>query len=213
MLENIKDIKGAIFDIDGTILDSMGIWDQAGARFLGKRGIEAEKDLGKILFTKTILEAANYLKETYNLPLSTEFIIDGINSEVKEFYKNEAMPKAGMAELVKKMKIAGVKMTVATSTDRDAFMPALKRLDLLKYFDEIYTCSEIGHSKNEPDIFYAAMDFMDTKPEETWLFEDGLYSAKTGKKIGLKVVGVYDEVSLHDWDELKKISDEIITFD
>lgn len=212
MLEKFKGIKGAIFDIDGTVLDSMGIWDQAGIRFLARHGVEGEKDLGKILFTKTISEAATYLNETYHLGMTLQSIIDGINGEVVAFYKDEAMAKPGMAELVKKMKIAGIKMTVATSTDRKIFTPALERLDLLKYFDEVYTCSEIGHSKNEPDIFYKAMEFMDTKPEETWLFEDGLYSAKTGKKIGLKVVGVYDEVSLHDWEELKEISDEIITF-
>lgn len=209
----LKGIKGAIFDIDGTVLDSMKIWDQAGVRFLKEKGIDADKNLGKILFTKTIKEAAEYLNEQFNLEMDISDIIKGINAQVENFYLSEVMPKPGMVELIKEMNEVGIKMTVATSTDRHAFLPALKRLDLLKYFDEIYTCSEIGHSKNEPDIFIAAMDFMKTKPEETWVFEDGLYSAKTSKKMGLKVVGVYDETSKHDWEELKSISDEIITFD
>lgn len=213
MIEKFENIKGAIFDIDGTVLETMGIWDNAGNVFLEKHGKKGSEDLGKILFSMTISEAADYLNKTYGLEIPQKEIIDGINTVVADFYKNEAQLKPGMKELLENLKAKGVSMTVATSTDREVFMPALERLDVAKYFDNFYTCSEIGKSKNYPDIFIAAMDFMKTRPEETWIFEDGLYSAKTAKKAGIKVVGVYDETSKHDWQALKLLSDEIITFD
>ncbi len=212
MIEQFEGIKGAIFDIDGTILDSMEIWDQTGLIFLDKLNIKGDKNLGKILFTKTTRESATHIKERYKLDMNIEKIMEEINEVALEFYRQEAKLKPNMEELLREMKAKGIKVTAATSTDRHIIMPALNRLDLTKYFDEIYTCTEIGKSKNEPDIFYEAMEFMETEPKDTWLFEDGLYSAKTGKKIGMKVVGVYDKTSEHDWEELRNLADQIISF-
>ena len=207
------EIEGAIFDIDGTILDTMSVWDQAGVRYLESLGYEPEENLGQKLFVMTITMAAEYLKKNYGLSQSIDEIIKGINQVMADYYKNEAQFKPGMEQLLKDMKAAGIKMTVATSTDRHLFEPAMERLDFGKYFDNVYTCTEVGHSKGEPHIFQQAMDFMGTAPEHTWLFEDGLYSAETATKEGVKIVGVYDETSIHDWQKLKNISDKIITFE
>ena len=207
------EIKGAIFDIDGTILDTMPVWDQAGVRYLESLGYTPEANLGKKLFVMTITMAAEYLKENYGLTQTIPEIIKGINQVMADFYRDEAQYKPGMENLLKDLKKAGVKMTIATSTDRKLFEPAMERLDFGKYFDNIYTCTEVGHSKGEPHIFREALDFMKTSPKETWLFEDGLYSGETATKEGIKIVGVYDETSIHDWQKLKNISDRIITFE
>ena len=208
-----KGIEGAIFDIDGTILDTMPIWDQAGVRYLATLGIKADPSIGKQMFAMTISQAANYIIDNYNLDKNEETVIAGIQKTVADFYRYEAQFKPGMKELLKSLKEAGIKITAATSTDRELFTPALDRLDFGKYFDKIYTCTEEGCSKGQPDIFRKAMKFMGTKPENTWLFEDGLYSATTASKEGIKNVGVYDETSVHDWQKLKNISDVTLTFE
>lgn len=207
-----RGIKGAIFDIDGTVIDSMPMWDRAGVVFLEKHGIKGDEDLGKILFPLTIDDTALYIKKHYNLAMSSDEIKREINDIMREFYRREAHFKKGMKELLKEMHDGKIIMSVATSTDRDVFMPCLKRLGIVEYFDEIYTCTEVGKSKSEPDIFYRAMAKMGTKPEHTWLFEDGLYSAKTAKKLGIKIVGVYDETSRHDWEELSNLADLTIEY-
>ncbi len=206
-LAEYKGIKGAIFDIDGTIVDSMPTWYMAGANLLDKYNIKADDELGRTLFSLTIEETANYLKKTYGIDLSIEEIIDAINDAMRVYYGEKVQAKPGMVELIKLFSENGIKLTVATSTDRETFMPCFERLGLTKCFDRLFTCTEVGHSKSDPDIFLQALDFMGTKPEETYLFEDGLYSAKTAKKLGIKIVAVYDKVSKHDWEEFKKIAD------
>ena len=205
-----KDVKGAIFDIDGTLIDSMKIWDKAGLMFLEKHGIKGDEDLGKRLFAMTIGDAGKYIQENFLPNMKPEEISAGVNDVIRGFYINDAQPKEGMIELIKTLKEEGVKLTVATSTDRDVFMPCLERLGLDKYFDGIFTCTEVGHSKAEPEIFNQALELMGTSPKETWVFEDGLYSAKTAKSLGMKVAAVYDETSRHDWDEFRLMADAII---
>ncbi len=209
-LAKYKGINGAIFDIDGTIVDSMPTWYVAGASLLDKYNIKADDELGRTLFSLTIEETAVYLKETYGIDLSVGEIIDAINEAMRVYYGEKVQAKPGMIDLIKTFSENGIKLTVATSTDRDTFMPCFERLGLTKYFDRLFTCTEVGQSKSNPEIFLQALDFMGTKPKETYLFEDGLYSAKTAKKLGIKIVAVYDEVSKHDWEEFKKIADVVI---
>lgn len=213
MKEIFNNIRGAIFDIDGTILDSMHIWDTAGNRYLETLGVKTSDELGKALFPLTLKESAEYLKKEFSLKQSVQEIMTGVNKVMEDFYKYESDVKTGMDELLKELFDDGVKITAATSTDRHLFIPALERLNLLQYFHNIYTCSEIGKSKSYPDIFLEAMNFMKTTAGETWLFEDGLYSAKTAKNIGINIVGIYDETSKHDWEELKEISNVTIMFE
>lgn len=200
-------IRGAIFDVDGTLLDSMYIWDQAGARYLQSVGAEAEPGLNRILFSMSLADGAVYLKETYGLTQSLEEIHQGILDIVDAFYREEAQAKAGVRELLEAFSAKGVAMTVATSSDKRQIRSALERLDLAKYFQEIFTCGEVGVSKNEPVIFHRAAALMGTKPENTCVVEDGLYAVRTANKAGYVTIGVYDASSDHDWQDLKKEAD------
>lgn len=210
-------VKGIIFDIDGTILDTMHIWIDAGARYLASLGIEAEEGLGEILFKMTVAMGSEYLKEKYNLPYECDEISEGINEGMRNFYRTEADFKPGAKELLDKCIELGIPMTVATSTNRDCIEPAMRRLGIWDCFDEIFCCAEHDTSKNEPMIFYKAMESMGTKPEETMLFEDGLYSIKTAAKEGIVTVGVYDKQSDSEQDEMKEIVDiylkDLVDFD
>lgn len=203
----LKDIKGAIFDVDGTLLDTMHIWTDSGARYLASMGIEAEEGLGDKLFPMTVEMGAEYLKKNYALTKTIEEIKNGINAMVENYYFEEADFKPGAKELIEALKKAEIPMTIATSTDKYCILSAFDRLGYTDYFTSIFTCSEVGASKSEPKIFFEATRAMGTEPQETYLFEDGLYSIKTAKAEGFKIVGVYDAVSEADWEEIKTLSD------
>ena len=202
-----RNIRGAIFDVDGTLLDSMKIWDDVGDRYVRSRGREPEPDLNRILFTMSLADGAVYLKETYDLTETPEEIQQGILDIVDAFYRDEAQAKAGVSELLAALSAKGVAMTVATSSDKRQICNALERLDLAKYFQEIFTCGEVGVSKNEPEIFHRAAALMGTTPENTCVVEDGLYAVRTANKAGYYTIGVYDASSHDDWQDLQKEAD------
>lgn len=202
-----RDIRGAIFDVDGTLLDSMKIWDQAGARYLESLGKEPEQGLNKILFSLSLADGAAYLKKTYDLTQTEEEIHQGVLDVVDAFYRDEAQAKAGVRELLAALSAKGVAMTVATSSDKRQIRTALERLDLAKYFQELFTCGEVGGSKNEPEIFHRAAALMGTTPEDTCVVEDGLYAVRTANNAGYYTIGVYDASSHDDWQDLQKEAD------
>lgn len=199
-------IKGAIFDVDGTLLDTMPVWTDAGARFLATLGIEAEEGLGDKLFAETVNTGADYLISRYGLKMSREEVAKGINEQMELFYFNEAPMKEGALQLLQRLKDAGSKITVATSTNRYCIEAAFDRLGIKDYFDGILTCTEVGATKANPAIFFEANDIMGTKIADTWVFEDGLYAIKTAWAEGYRTVGVYDEISEADQEEIRKYS-------
>lgn len=199
--------EGFIFDVDGTILDSMGIWMNIGELYLKDMGVKAEENLGEILFEMTMNQGAEYMKNKYGLQLSIEEICRGINNRVYQFYEKEAEPKPYIISFIEEAHRERIPMTVATSTDRPMIEAAFKRLKIEKYFKTILTTTEIGCGKDKPDIFMKAMEEMETTPEQTWLFEDGAYSMETAKKIGIKTIGIYDFASDGDKERVRKLSD------
>ena len=191
-------IKGVIFDVDGVLLNSMPVWENLGELYLRHLGIEAEKDLGTKLYTMSLEQSAEYLIETYRLDLAPEQVIAGVNREVKDFYASRVPLKEGVRQYLNEFHEKGVPMVIATTGDRQNAQAALKRLNVLRFFQGIFTCSEIGSSKNEPDIYYAAALPLDTDPGQTLVFEDAYHAIRTAKKAGFKTVGVYDRANDRD---------------
>lgn len=191
-------IKGVIFDVDGVLLNSMPVWENLGELYLRHLGIEAEKDLGTKLYTMSLEQSAEYLTETYHLDLAPEQVIAGVNREVKDFYASRVPLKEGVRQYLNEFHEKGVPMVIATTGDRQNAQAALKRLNVLRFFQGIFTCSEIGSSKNEPDIYYAAALQLDTGPGQTLVFEDAYHAIRTAKKAGFKTVGVYDRANDRD---------------
>lgn len=202
-----RKVEGIIFDVDGTLLDTMPVWHDAGARFLATLGIEAEEGLGDRLFTETVETGAKYIIKEYGLDMTVKQVAEGINNQVAHAYREEADFKPGAKELLDAIRKEKIPMTIATSTHRPFIVAAFERLGVLDYFTEIYTASEVGKTKEEPDMFFIAAEKMGTKIENTWVFEDGLYAAKTARKFGFGTVGIYDEVSTKDEREMKELVD------
>ncbi len=204
-------IKGVIFDIDGVVLDSMSIWNDLGARYLKSLGVVPEEGLNEILFSMSMEQGAEYLKEHYKLKKSTAVILDGIRQMLQNFYYDEVLAKPGAEKLMSFMKDNGLKITAATSSPRTHVEKALLRNRLLKYFEKIFTTSEIGVSKHSPDIYNRAADYMNIKANEILVLEDSLYALKTAKNAGYKTAGVYDKDGETDQNGVKKTGDIYIT--
>ncbi len=207
MTESGRLMDGVIFDVDGTLLDTMPYWHDAGARFLATLGIEAEEGLGDKLFPMAIGEAAEYVVREYDLGMSVEEAVRGIDAGMEKAYYEEAGFKEGAKELLLRIREQSIPITVATSTDRYMIEAAFERLGIADLFEGIFTCTEIGQSKSSPAIFFAAIDLMKTRAEKTWVFEDGLYAVKTARAEGFRTVGVYDRVSESDQEELAGTAD------
>ena len=202
-------IKGAIFDLDGTLLDSMFIWDTIGEEYLRSLGKEPHEDLKETFMTLTLEEAAEYYREHYGVTLSVKEIVDGVNAMVEQTYRTKVTLKPGISEYLAWLKENGVRMCVATVTDRHLVEETLERLGVRHYFSEIFTCAEVGFGKDKPVIYQKALEHLGTEKRDTYVFEDLPFALNTAKTDGFPTVGVYDRHEVHQ-DELKELADYYI---
>ena len=200
-------ITGAIFDMDGTLTDSMYVWKDIGKRYLISCGITPRETLWNDIKILSLRQTCDYFMNEYGLEKTYEEICNGINSLVEPMYRDEVLPKKGVIPFLQKLKERGVKMCVATATDRYLVELVLKKNGLFDFFSEIFTCTEVGAGKDNPLIFELAHAHLGTPKGETYIFEDALYAIKTAKNAGFKVVGVHDLSAKKNTAEIKSISD------
>lgn len=200
-------IRGAIFDMDGTLTDSMHVWKTTGSEFLKSIGKKPKDDVDRRFCSMSVYEAVDFMKREYGIEGERDEITDAINKTVEKRYLEEVPLKEGVLELLTELSERGVKMCVATATDRYLADAALKRLGIRDFFGEILTSRSVGVGKEEPDIFLAAAAFLGTNPSETAVFEDSYVAATTAKNAGFKVIGLYDISFAYKWDYTKEIAD------
>ena len=203
-------IKGAIFDLDGTLLDSMFIWDTIGEVYLHSLDIEPRENLAETFKTFTLEESAEYYRTHYGMTLSVAEIVDSVNRMIEDLYKTTVPLKKGVAEFLAGLSKAGVRMCIATVTDKYLVEAALTRLKVRQYFGEIITTAEVGGGKNDPKIYRTALAYLGTEKHETLVFEDMLHALMTAKNDGFPVAAVYDKHELRQ-TEMKENSDYYIT--
>ena len=196
-------IRGAIFDVDGTLLDSLSIWDTVAEDYLRSLGIEPRENLAETFKTFSLEQSAEYCRSVYGVKQSVKEIMDGIDAMMETFYRQTAPLKPGVAEFLRALAQNGVKMAIATATDRHLIEAALTRCGVRAYFLDMFTCTSVGKSKNEPDIYRAAREALGTKKEDTWVFEDAYHAAKTAADDGFPVAALFD-ASEDEQDALKK---------
>ena len=204
-------IWGAIFDLDGVLLDSMGIWNDLGARYLRSLLVEPEPGLNQILFPMSMEQGAAYLKEHYRLSQTEEEIGAGIAKLLEDYYFYQVPAKSGAEELLHFLAERNIPMAAATSSPREHVTRALERLGLLSYLRAIFTTGEVGASKHEPMIYHLAAESLGTVPAETLVFEDSLYALKTARAAGYCTVGVFDANGEADQAGLRAAAEVYLT--
>ena len=202
----MNQIEGIIFDLDGTLLDSMEIWNTVGNDYLISLGIEPRENLAEVFKEMSLKQSAEYYQRVYGVDKTIEEIISGINGVIESFYIERVQLKDGVKEFLETLSEQDVKMCIATATDRYLVETALMRLGVRDYFQKILTCNEVGYGKDSPVIFEQALEILGTSKEHTYVFEDALHAVKTAKQAGFQVVGVYD-LSEPEQEEVKKLSD------
>ena len=204
-------LQSAIFDMDGTLLDSMFVWKELGVRMLRRQGYDPDPNLYEQVKAMTMRESAAYCKQQYNMPETVDEICDMIVGEVESFYDTEVQLKPGVQKFLSILKMEGVWMYVATNTDKRLAEIALKHTGILSYFKGVLTCGEVGISKGESaEIFERCMRRLQSNKKDTVIFEDSLHAIETAAKAGFRICGVYDPVSEEDQDEIKKLSEYYI---
>lgn len=201
-------MEGAIFDLDGTLVDSMALWQSMGSNYIKLQGLEPEPKLNEKLYPLTIIQAAKYLKEHYGLDLDREAIIKGCNEVMEEAYNTKVFLKSGAKEFLDLLLAHNIPMYVATATDRHLVEVAFKKLDIAHYFKGIITSTEAGSAKAEsPAIFDMARKKIGTSLAKTIIFEDSFHGIETAKKANYPVAALYDDASKSNEDDIKAISD------
>lgn len=195
-------IKGIIFDLDGTLLDSMHCWENIDQNFLLENGVQPPEGISDIVKKMTIQDSAMYFKTQFSLKQSCEEIIDRIEEMVKEQYFNTIPLKSGAYELIHELRNQGYRMCVATATYNTLADAALKRLGIYECLDFILTCSDVGYGKDKPDIFFESAERMKCTTENTIVVEDSLHCIETAVDAGFKTVAVYDETAKAEWNEI-----------
>ncbi|MGI5885026.1 MAG: HAD family hydrolase [Candidatus Spyradocola sp.] len=198
---------GAIFDMDGTILDSMPIWDTVGADYLRAQGLPVPPGLRRDLAPLSMQQTARYFMERCGVPGPPERIIDGINARVADFYRFSAPAKPGAERLLSGLRARGVRLALATATDRPLVEAALRRTGLLSAFSCILTCSEVGVGKDRPDIYFAALRALHCPQASALVFEDALHAVETAKAAGFSVAVVRDASMDSQAPRLRELAD------
>ncbi len=196
--------------MDGTLLDSIPIWSRVGEKFLISQDIVPPSDLREILKEKTLVEAVDYFIERFGLTLSQEEILLKINDIVGYHYRNTITLKPFVKEFLDYFKNKGIKMCIATLSNKSIVEDGLKRHGILSFFDFILTSGEVGIGKDQPDIYIQACHGLGLDIDDVIVFEDSPYCIKTAQSAGFKVVGVYDERNKDRIEEMKSYCDYFI---
>lgn len=188
----IKDKKLIIFDCDGTLLNSMPMWDHVGTDYILSQGITPPEDMEQKLISKTLEQSGEYYIQELGLKKTVEEYLQDIYAFVDRKYRYELELKPGAKEFVRQAVFAGKKVCILTTTGRPCVEAAMRHHGLYEMIPRIFTCGELGMSKTKPDIYRYVAEQMGEEPESTLVFEDAPFAIQNAKEAGCSVVSVYD---------------------
>lgn len=209
MFNNNK-TKAAIFDLDGTLVDSMWVWGQIDVEYLHSKGHNLPADLKNEISHLSFAQTAEYFKKRFNIEDSVDKILDDWHKLAFNFYANKVKIKDGVKDFLNKLKSENIKIGLATSNSIPLLEACLKNNEIYDYFDEITITDEVSRGKNFPDVYLLAAEKLNVSPENCVVFEDIIPAVQGAKAAGMKVIAIKDEASINDKDELINLSDKYI---
>jgi len=205
-----KEKKAVIFDLDGTLIDSMGMWKEIDIEYLGRFNVPLPETLQKDISGMSFTETAHYFKNTFHIPDSIEEIKAAWNEMAMYKYTHTVPLKPGALEFLKVLKENGIKTGIATSNSVELVRAVLKSLSVEEYFDEIHTSCEVPKGKPSPDIYLLVASCLQVEPKDCLVFEDIEEGILAGKRAGMEVCAVEDEFSKQMEQEKRELSDYYI---
>lgn len=202
--------KAVIFDLDGTLVDSMWIWGAIDMEFLGRYGYSCPADLEKAVAGMSFSETAGYFKERFSLPLSLEEIKSCWIQMAIGKYRNEVPLKPGALEFLKYCKQNGILTGIATSNSREIVDAVIEALGIGEYLEQVATACEVAAGKPEPDIYLEVARRLQVQPEDCLVFEDIPEGILAGKRAGMTVIAVADGFSEDMEEEKRLLADDFI---
>lgn len=206
----LKNIEAVIFDLDGTLVDSMWMWRDIDIEYLKKFNLALPEDLQDCIEGMSFSETAGYFKERFSLTSSIEEIKADWNQMARDKYANEVPFKQGAMEFLKYLKKQGIKTGIATSNSIDLVRVVIDKYKAGDFFDSIHTSCEVKRGKPAPDIYNLVARELQVAPERCLVFEDVVQGIMAGKNAGMKVCSVYDDFSKGMDERKKEISDYYI---
>lgn len=210
MITILTNIKAAIFDLDGTLVDSLWVWEQIDTKFLKKHGHISPANLITEICHLSFIDTAKYFKERFNISDSIEDIMTEWNSMAFDEYSNNVFLKEGAKDFLDKLRLNNIKIGLATSNSPLLLEVVLKNNGIYEYFDTITTTSEVTRGKDHPDVYLLSSQKMNVDPSECIVFEDILAAVKGAKKANMKVYAIKDIHSASEEDTIRNTCDTYI---
>lgn len=209
----MSDREYLIFDLDGTLVDSMPFWENLATELLDRYGIDQlPVGLHNQIQTMTLTDSAIFIQELLALPVTAANLVQEMRALMEQHYQHDIPLKVGVAAYLQDAYQAGHKIVSATVSSSVLAKDCLRRLKLLPFFDFVFSCEDVGQDKTKPTIYQVAAQYFDQQPNRIAVYEDALYAAATAKQAGFHLVGVYDHQSKEEWTDLQKLADETIDF-
>lgn len=203
-------IEAAIFDLDGTILDSMCVWQKIDEEFLTRRGIKVPPSYAEEICGLSFREVADYTIKRFALQETPEALMREWNDMAICEYAQNVVLKPNVKEYLELLKKRNIKLAIATGLSKVLYEPALLNRGIRSFFDVIVSADEVERGKEFPDIFLYTAEQLQVAPERCIVFEDILPAIRSAKLAGMYVYGVFDDSSMEQWEEIKRIADGVI---
>ncbi len=203
--------KVYIFDLDGTLLDSTGMWYTIDQEFFSKRGLALTQDYTKAVSVMHLKGAAAYTIERYSLAETVDAVVAEWEQMAYDFYATRVQAKAGARDYLTWLCERGERVVVATALSRKLAEAALTHLKLADLFETVIYADEIGYGKNSSTFYIAAADILGVTPAECVMYEDTLGGVRSAKDAGMYTVAIEDEGSRPCREDIRRLADEYWT--
>lgn len=203
-----SNIKAVLFDMDGTLLDSMSVWTDIDDEFFADNNFDIDYEIvKKDIEGCSMYETAQYFISNFNMKESPEELVERWNEMAFDHYSSIVSEKPGAIDFVKKLHDMGYKIAVGSSNSRVLIEAGLRSNGIIEYIDEIVTSGEVNKGKPAPDVYLEAARRIGVHPDNCIVFEDVMAGIEAGKNAGMRTCVIFDEYSMNDWDEKKEYAD------